>query len=498
MKISLPPKLLNWAGLLALLVAVGAAWIYHDRWWPAVQSWASNRVNAIAKEKQAGMPAGHDHGHGGGEEDAHAGHDHAGHDEGTSLELSAQARRNIGLADDKIQPIRLEEFTRAIDVPAMVVERPGRTKIKVAAPMTGVVTDVHVIRGEAVTPGSLMFNLRLTHEDLVQAQTDFLRTLGELDVEEKEIARLQKFTSVIEGKRMLEREYAKQKLEAVLSAYHEALLLHGLTEEQVDKIVETRRLISEIRVFSPVLRGGGGDVLLPGSTVPLVALADDSTLPILAEQPYVVQSLELSKGQFVQAGDTLCVLADFRELYIRGQAFEHDADEIAAAANGDWDVSAVLEDNQKHPQMLTGLQIVYLENEVDPDSRALHFYVRLTNQVTRDVKQPDGKRFLTWQYKPGQRMQLRIPVERWSNRIVLPVDAVAIEGAEYFVFQQNGDHFDRRPVHVEYRDQYSVVIANDGSLFPGDTVARTGAHQMQMALKNKAGGGVDPHAGHHH
>ena len=43
-----------------------------------------------------------------------------------------------------------------------------------------------------------------------------------------------------------------------------------------------------------------------------------------------------------------------------------------------------------------------------------------------------------------------------------------------------------------------VVIENDGSLFPGDVVAKRGAHQLQMALKNKSGGGVDPHAGHNH
>jgi len=43
-----------------------------------------------------------------------------------------------------------------------------------------------------------------------------------------------------------------------------------------------------------------------------------------------------------------------------------------------------------------------------------------------------------------------------------------------------------------------VVIANDGSLFSGDAIALSGAHQMQVALKNKAGGGVDPHAGHNH
>ena len=81
---------------------------------------------------------------------------------------------------------------------------------------------------------------------------------------------------------------------------------------------------------------------------------------------------------------------------------------------------------------------------------------------------------------------------------MLPVDAVVNEGAESFVFQQNGDRFDRKPVHVEYRDQRWVVIENDGTLFPGDVVATAGAYLMHLALKNKAGGGVDPHAGHNH
>ena len=81
---------------------------------------------------------------------------------------------------------------------------------------------------------------------------------------------------------------------------------------------------------------------------------------------------------------------------------------------------------------------------------------------------------------------------------MLPVEAVAQEGAESYVFEENDGHFDRRSIHVEYRDQESVVIANDGTLRLGATVAITNAHQMQVALKNKSGGGVDPHAGHNH
>ncbi|MEZ6087103.1 MAG: hypothetical protein R3C05_03535 [Pirellulaceae bacterium] len=114
---------------------------------------------------------GHDHGD-------HAGHDHAGHDDASSLELSAQARRNLGLTSEAVQPVTLQTYEKSITIPAAVVERPGRSRVQVATPMTGVVTHVHTVQGEAVQPGSLLFQIRLTHEDLVNAQTDFVRTLG--------------------------------------------------------------------------------------------------------------------------------------------------------------------------------------------------------------------------------------------------------------------------------------------------------------------------------
>ena len=133
----------------------------------------------------------------------------------------------------------------------------------------------------------------------------------------------------------------------------------------------------------------------------------------------------------------------------------------------------------------------YLADKVEPESRALRFYVTLPNRLVREDRQACGRRFVYWQFRPGQRTEIKVPVERWTDRIVLPVEAVAQDGAEAYVFEANGDHFDRRPVRVEYRDQRSVVIANDGSLKLGGLVAESAAHEMQLALKNKAGGGVD-------
>ncbi len=497
----IPQNSLKWAFFFCCLVLVVAAWGLQGMWLPKAKIWAAKQLVASGEAKEDSH-AGHDHG---GHD--HGGHDHshAGHDEASSLELSPQARKNIGLTKENVRPVELQTFTRTISVPAIVVERPGQTRMEIVATMTGIITNVNIVAGEAILPGRELFNLRLTHEDMVQAQASFLKTLGALDVEEKEIKRLLKVTNngAIAGKLLLERQYAKEKLLVDLGAQREALYLHGFSKEQVNQIATTRRLLSHHQIYAPRISSDSGNLSFSRSMIrrtsgvneprPLSSPARSSLPEIL-----IVQDLRVNKGDFVSAGDTLCVLADYRNLYVQGQAFEHDADELAIAYNNEWSVEALLEDREKQKTIIGGLKIAYLDNEVEPDSRAFSFFVNLPNRMLGNVKQENGHRYVTWKFKPGQRMQLRVPVERIENQIVLPVDAVASAGAERFVFQENGDHFDRIPVHVIYQDQVWAVIENDGSVFPGDIIAYTGAHQMQMALKNKAGGAVDPHAGHNH
>lgn len=487
----------KWGWLAALSIVLLTAGLTWNRWYPATTAWVDSTVAVF---RSGGGDA--EHGDTPDAVDPHAGHDHAGHDAGSSLELSAQAIRNIGLSEETIQPIKLETFRKSVTVPAVVVERPGRSRVQVATPMTGVVTHVHAVEGEAVEPGALLFQIRLTHEDLVQAQTEFVRTLGELDVEEREITRLRDVTrsGAVAGKVLLERQYAKEKLEAALSAQRESLRLHGLSDKQVMQIVETRRLLRELQIFAPSTDQHPEDelqlTLLPIQRASFLQPADESA-NTSHTGPLILQELAVHKGQSVNAGETLCILTEYDELYIEGLAFEQDIDQLRRTSQEDWTVDAIFDQPNAESRVVPDLRIVYLANQVDAVSRTLNFYVRLPNEITKDGRS-DGNRYIQWRYLPGQRLQLRVPVEKWEQQIVLPVEAVAREGAEFFVFQQNGSHFDRIPVHVKYRDQYSAVIDNDGSLFPGDVVAMRGAHQMQMALKNKAGGGVDPHAGHNH
>jgi multidrug efflux pump subunit AcrA (membrane-fusion protein) len=437
--------------------------VFRDGWLPLVQK------NGPSHQVLETPEATHD--------DPHAGHGHAAHQEANSLELSPQARKNIGLSTAPIQP---QTFVRTVSMPALVIGRPGRSAVEVTAPLGGRVTRIYPIEGDAVEPGQPLFNLRLTHEDLVDAQGDFLRSAEELDVVDREIKRLESIAlpGAIPGKRKLERQYERQKIKAGMNAQQQSLLLHGLTLEQVQQILENRELVQEISVVTPRHGENGHD------QAPL--------------HPFTLKRLDVKRGQYVDAGRPLCLLMDYADLYIEGRAFEQDADQLLQASREGWDITATRTDYREQSESIQGLKIVYVDSEVDLESRALHFYIGLPNTIIHESKTPDRHRFVTWQYKLGQRMQLRIPVEKYPERMVLPVDGVVKEGAENYVFLQNGRHFDRVPVQVEFRDQFWTVLANDGSIFPGDVVATSGAYQLQMALKNKAGGGVDPHAGHGH
>ena len=503
------PRLLDFFKTLSpkwLLVPAGAAvavalWLTADRWRPTAAAFLSTA--AVADDDHGGHD---DHA-----DDPHAGHDHGPDGAENVLRLSEQARGTLGL---ETAEVALSRFERAVTVPGIVAERPGSTHLLVAAPMTGVVTDVFVAEGQAVAPGDPLFVLRLTHEDVVQAQTEYLKTLEALDVETREIGRLKTVSTrgVVAGKAVLEREYEKRKLEGLLKAQRQSLLLHGLAESQVAAIDADRDLIREIRVdvpdphdpadpdhgdlHGPVARGALRDVSLR-RRVPDSQINSSPDTPPTAGV-LTVERLTAGPGEPVTTDTTLAELSDLSLLYIEGRAFESDAAAIARAAREDLPVTALPTDGLADAaEPVAGLQISHVANRVDPDSRALPFYVLLPNAIARDAATPAG-RFVTWRYKPGQRVRLRVPVEAYENVIVLPVDAVAEAGAERYVFVENGAAFERRPVRVNDRDGSHVVIADDGSLLPGETVAVTAAHQLQMALKNAAGGAIDPHAGHNH
>jgi cobalt-zinc-cadmium efflux system membrane fusion protein len=449
-----------WIAFVAVIAAVAALWFGGGE--ARLKAWLAARTPAASADDHA--------------EDEEHGHDHGTAEDPNLLTLTPQAQASMGL---QFETVKLQPYERVISVPGIIVERPGKSRLQVTAPLTGVVTKIEVSRGAAVAPGQELFQMRLTHEELVQAQADFLRTAEELDVIGAEVQRLERLANegTIAGKTLLERRYERQKAEAAQRAQRQALVLHGFSEAQVEEILQTRTLLQFLNVVAPKAEMTSG-----AETPPL----------------YQVQELSVERGQHVQAGDTLAELSDHQTLLIEGTAFERDVPAIQEVATHGWKFSAVIDAESSAPLVINDLELDFLNAQVDPEARAFHFYVRLPNELLTSERGENQERFISWKFKPGQRVQIRVPVEKLEECIVLPAAAVARDGLESYVFQQDGGNLKRRPVRIEHQDPQSVVVANDGSLFPGDRLAANGAQQLLLAVKNKSGAAIDPHAGHNH
>ncbi len=169
--------------LLAIVVVAVAS---KGRWLPLLQH---ARLNGHVEDS---TPSG-------GHEDHD--HDHAGHNEAASIEVSEKGLKNIVFEPFTVVASR---YDKTLTLPAIVVERPGRSQLHITAPLTAIVTDIYAVTGEAVEPEQPLFELQLTHEDLVSAQREYLRTAESLDVVNREFARLRSLgEGVIAGRRIL-------------------------------------------------------------------------------------------------------------------------------------------------------------------------------------------------------------------------------------------------------------------------------------------------------
>jgi multidrug efflux pump subunit AcrA (membrane-fusion protein) len=395
--------------------------------------------------------------------------------EGDTLLVSPQAEKNINLTT---VPATLDDFQRTVTIPGRLVEQEGHSRLEVSAPLTGIVEKIFTIRGEAVRPGQPLFQLKLNHEETIERQRELLKSVKELEVEKQELKRLEKVTAsgAVAGKRFLNTQYNIQKLKATIQAEKEGLLLLGFTQDQVDKILSHKHLVQTTTVKAPQVK--------------------NQHATCECEHMLQVSQIDISVGQQVESGNTLSTLTDYCLLLIEGQALEQDVTALNNVIKKKLPLTAIVEEQDKSIK-IPNLQILFLDPKVDMETRALRFYVYLPNEIINQTKTQEGRLFVEWKFRPGQRVDLLVPIESWSNCIALPRKAVIQDGIESVVFVKQGQKVTRKPIVEKYRDARVVVIDNDGTLFPGEEVVVNGAYQLFLKMKNRSKP-IDPHAGHHH
>jgi multidrug efflux pump subunit AcrA (membrane-fusion protein) len=395
------------------------------------------------------------------------------------LKLSEQARANLGLVS---KPVNIQSYWRKVQIPGVIVDRPGITDQGITAPIAGVVTHVHAFKGDIVQPNEKLFTLRLVSEYLQKSQSDLFKAVRETEILNKEIVRLRELanTGVIPGKRILELDQQVSRQAALLDAYRQDLTSRGLSAEHVDQI-ESGNFLTSIDIHAPALTKSDQEFAPVGFT---------RTISPSENGFFEIQDLKVDLGQQVDAGEALAVLANHHSLYIKGHAFKKEASNLARTAENDWPVDVEFtEDTAKDWEAVNQeFQIRNLANTTDPNSRTFDFFIPLTNQSR--VYEKDDRTFVVWRYRPGQRVIIDVPVEEINDVFVVPAAAVISEGPESFVFQQNGDLFNRISVQVLHQDRSNVVIANDGTITPGFYLAQSSAASLNRVLKAQAASGM--------
>lgn len=423
------------------------------------------------------------------DEDAHGSHDsHGTHDSHTSssatrsrsaarvpsVELSLPAQRNLQLSSE---PLKLQNYWKSHLIPGEFVDRPGVSDRGITAPVTGVVVQVHAFPGDRVEVGDRLFTLRLTSEYLQNTQAELFRAHRETELIQAQRNRLTKAAEggAIAQSRLIELDQQIQRQQAFIVGYRQDLIARGLQPEQLDQVARGQ--------FVTTLDVAAGNAL-GGSEA--------------TDEQYEMQSLNVELGSQVQAGQLLATLSNHRELYIRGHAFKREAPQLERAAREGWPISVEFaeDDPQSWPALTERLEIRHLANSVDEATRTFAFFIPISNQSHRYEKQ--GQPFTVWRFRPGQRVRLFVPMEQFQDVFVVPQSAVVRDGAEAYLFRQNGDRFYRYSVQVLHEDRKSMVVAPDSGIRPGWHVVQNNAAALHRILQSQAGthepAGVHVHA----
>lgn len=404
------------------------------------------------------------------------------------LRMSPQARNNLGLI---VRPAKPQTYWRTIQIPGAVVDRPGRSDRGVTSPAVGVVSQVHAFPGDTVRPGQRLFAVRLFSEYLQNTQKQLFSSTKETELLHEQLGRLRPLVEkgAIAETKVIELENQLRRQAVIIKAHRQDLLTRGLYPEQVDSVARGE-FVAQVDVVAPPISKDPDRLVTIHQAAWQTGLDQQDDASERHDIAWEVQELHAELGQQVQAGQLLATLANHSALYIEGHAFKRESPWLEQAAQHSWPLRIdFAEDNPDHwPALEQSFQIRYLSNAIDTESRTFNFYIPLTNQ-SRSYRKND-ETFVVWRFRPGQRLRLHVPVEEMKDVLVLPAGAVVREGPESWVFQQNGNLFNRLSVHVLHEDRTQVVISNDGSVTPGLYLARNAAATLNRVLKAQASSGA--------
>ena len=341
--------------------------------------------------------------------------------------VSAAQMRTLGITLLKLeQPAAIAGMAYA----AKVVLPPGQEQV-VSAPVAGVVDQLLVVEQQAVKAGQAL--LRLTSPQFGEMQLKLLEAASRARLSHKTLQREQALLAegIIPERRVQEAEAAAQDDAARQRQAEAALRLAGADAASIQRIA------------------AGG------------ALHDG--VVVRARAAGVVLGIDVKPGQRVQEADALLRLASLQTLWL----------DIAMPA--DRQPTALAQEAKAAPIEIVGRDALAMPLSVGAmvsDSQTVTLRARVTRGAER--------------LRPGEVVQARVPFAANAAGWALPLQALARQDDQAYVFVRTDKGFAARPVNVLSSAGNAVQVSGD--LKPGQEVATASVIALKAAWQGKSGG----------
>ncbi len=351
------------------------------------------------------------------------------------VHLTQVQMENIGISYESITPRNIRSTVKLNGR----VELPSDGIAIATSPLEGQVEQVHVLPGNRVRQGQVLFTIR--NIDLIDWQEQRLKAQADLEFLNKEIER-QQFLS-------------EQNITAVRVL--EQLLTEKKKKESEEKAIEAKLQVAGITTDP------SGDLT--------------SIFKIRSPQAGIVQHLKVHKGSYVTSQTELVRILSNHHLRIHLFAFENDITRLSEGQTIDFFV-------QSRPNALRKARIAWINSLVNEENNSYEIHADIIGDKSGLV--------------PGEYVEARV-IDREAFVPTLPLEAITYDKGLTYVFvkkeeMDGASHFQKVQVILGEKDLGFVEIRPLDAIPDHALVATNGAFFLMAQSKKDEGEG----GGHEH
>ena len=330
-----------------------------------------------------------------------------------------------------VAEVKPSQLSESLSLPARV-ELDQLRVARIGASVTGRITEINAVLGQAVKKGEQLALLNST--ELSQAQSDYLKATSQVNLRQITVQRAERLLEggILAEAELQERQAVLREAEVDLRAAADRLRVMGMSEADLKRLDQKRTIFS----YSPVTASING----------------------------VVIESHIALGQVVQPADALYTVADLSQLWLVAEVPEQQAQ---WAKEGD---QAQVEIPALPGQELSG-KLIYVADLVDAETRTVTVRMALANPQRL--------------FKPQMLATLNIN-KSGAQMLSIPSESVVRENDKDLVFVETAPGaFQLRTVQLgDEQNERRLLLTG---LKPGERIVVKGAYHLNNErLRNAA------------